>query len=359
MDTDFDSILSKAEIGRWKVKENLITAESELYFDDQAEKMFGIPKGLTPKETYDFWFNNIADDYKQSIKQFVDTALFNNMNFEKQYLWSSPEKGDAYFRFTGVLSEKSEEFATFGGIVTNITILNNTKGISYAETQNLERLTYYLQRQNMELIEILGEVVEFRNMEPKTHIKCVKQLTRLLANYVSKHYPEYGITPGQARLIANASPLHDIGKISISDMVLLKPGRLTKPEYELMKTHPRLGAEMIATIMANDSSSYKQFCSEIALSHHERYDGSGYPDGLVGDEIPISAQIVSLADVYDLLITPRLYKGHYTMNQAYNMIIHGECGAFNPKLLNAFTAIRADFERIVKNTTKIVNEVKP
>lgn len=350
MDTDFDSVLSKAEIGRWKVKENLTTAESELYFDDKAEKMFGVPKGLSPKETYEFWFNNIADDYKDNIKQFVDTALFNNMNFEKQYLWNSPDKDESYFRFTGVLAEKNEKFAIFGGVVTNITVLNNSKGVSFAETKNLERLTYYLQRQNTELVEMLGEVVEFRNMESKTHIKCVKKFSRILADYISRHYPEYGVTPGQARLIANASPLHDIGKIAISDMVLLKPGRLTSHEYDLIKTHSQLGAELIDTIMCNDSSSYKQFCREIALSHHERYDGSGYPDGLMGDEIPISAQIVALADVYDSLITPRLYKDNYTMNQAYNMIIRGECGAFNPKLIKAFTAVRADFEKIAKNS---------
>lgn len=348
MDADFDSVLSKADIGRWKVKENLIAAESELYLDEKARKMFGVPYGLTPKETYDFWFDNISEEYKYGIKQFVSEALFNNMSFEKQYLWNSPDKGESYFRFTGVIAEKNDEYAVFGGIVTNITKLNNSRSVSFAETQNLERLTYYLKKQNTDLLEMLGEVVEFRNMESKTHVKCVKKFTRILADYVSKNYPEYGITAGQARLIANASPLHDIGKIAISDMVLLKPGRLTGYEFELMKTHSKLGGEIIDTVMNDDSSSYKQFCSEIAVSHHERFDGSGYPNGLKGDEIPISAQIVGMADVYDSLITPRLYKDKYTTNQAYNMIIRGECGEFNPKLIVALTEVRADFEKVAK-----------
>jgi putative two-component system response regulator len=171
--------------------------------------------------------------------------------------------------------------------------------------------------------------------------------TEILAKYVADHYPEYGLTRRMAKLISDASPVHDIGKIGISDMVLLKPGRLTSAEFEMMKSHSEIGYEVIQSLIAFEGR-YRCFCGEIALYHHERYDGKGYPKGLVGDEIPISAQIVSIADVYDTLITRRVYKKAYSVNQAYNMIMHGECGEFNPKLLAALSAVRDDFEAVAK-----------
>jgi putative two-component system response regulator len=171
--------------------------------------------------------------------------------------------------------------------------------------------------------------------------------TEILAKYVADHYPEYGLTRRMAKLISDASPVHDIGKIGISEMVLLKPGRLTSAEFEMMKSHSEIGYEVIQSLIVFEGR-YRSFCGEIALYHHERYDGKGYPKGLVGDEIPISAQIVSIADVYDTLITRRVYKKAYSVNQAYNMIMHGECGEFNPKLLAALSAVRGDFEAVAK-----------
>ena len=345
---DFDSVLSAVKNGLWKVRENLITGEAQMYLDKNARRIFRMPQGLSPAEVYKHWFKNVSDEYKFVIKNLVNNSELDGVTFEKQYVWNVPAEGEIFIRFSGSIIEKEEGQVLYGGVLADITSINNTNGLSYAESKSVERLTYYLHTQNAGLIETLGEIVEFRNMEPGTHIKCVKVLTQILANYISENYPEYGLTPNQARLIANASPLHDVGKIAISDMVLLKPGRLTRQEFDLMKTHSELGLEIIDSLMSLEEGTYKQYCREIALSHHERYDGRGYPYGLVGDEIPISAQIVALADSYDSLITPRIYKEAFTTRQAYNMIKQGECGEFNPKLLVALEAVRGEFEEVAR-----------
>lgn len=345
---DFDSVLSAANTGCWKVRESLVAEEAEMYLDKAARKLFRVPDGLIPKEVYKYWYKNVNDDYKFIIKNFTDGTELEGVNFEKQYVWNVPAEGEIFIRFSGSIIAKEEHAIVYGGILTDITSVNNTNGLSYSESKSVERLTYYLHSQNAGLIETLGEIVEFRNMEPGTHIRCVKVLTQILANYISNNYPEYGITANQARLIANASPLHDIGKIAISDMVLLKPGRLTKQEFDLMKTHSELGLEIINSLLTLEEGSYKQYCREIAMSHHERYDGNGYPQGLKGDEIPISAQIVGLADVYDSLVTPRIYKEAFSTKQAYNMIMRGECGEFNPKLLVALESVRTEFEEAAR-----------
>ncbi len=345
---DFSSVLRASNTGCWKVIESLTTRESEMYLDKVASELFKVPVGLTPKEVYEYWYKNVNDEYKKSINNFIENLELEGVNFEKQYIWNVPVSGEVLIRFSGSILKKEENTVVYGGILTNITSVNNTNGLAYSESKSVERLTYYLHSQNAGLIEALGEVVEFRNMEPGTHIHCVKLLTQILANYIARNYPEYGITANQARLITNAAPLHDIGKIAISDMVLLKPGRLTRQEFELMKTHSELGLEIINSLSALEEGSYKQYCREIALSHHERYDGRGYPQGLVGDEIPIAAQIVSLADVYDSLTTPRVYKEGFTTKQAYNMIMQGECGEFNPKLLVAFEAVKDEFEAVAE-----------
>lgn len=150
---------------------------------------------------------------------------------------------------------------------------------------------------NYRIIDTLGTVVEFRNLETSKHILRVREFTRTLCKYVQECYPEYGLDNTTVENISYASAMHDIGKIAIPDRILLKPGRLTPEEFEVMKTHTVHGSEIIDSVTAVEDTVYMNYCREITRSHHERYDGKGYPDGLVGDEIPISAQIVSIADV--------------------------------------------------------------
>ncbi|MEG2295942.1 MAG: HD domain-containing phosphohydrolase, partial [Oscillospiraceae bacterium] len=141
---------------------------------------------------------------------------------------------------------------------------------------------------------------------------------------------------------------HDIGKIGIKDSILLKPGRLTPEEFEIMKTHTTIGCTMIDRLHEIDDIDYIETCYEICRHHHERFDGSGYPDQLVGDAIPLSAQVVSIADAYDALVTKRVYKPAFSHDTAMDMIISGKCGVFSPNMLGYLSKISSRFEEISK-----------
>lgn len=205
-----------------------------------------------------------------------------------------------------------------------------------------------LKETNERIIEILGTVVECRNLESGEHVKRVKGFTKVLAYQIMKDYPEYGLDEDTVEMIAAASALHDVGKIAIPDEVLLKPGRFTDEEFELMKTHTIKGCELLDQIEGIWEDDYQKTSYEICRHHHERYDGRGYPDKLVGEDIPISAQIVSVADVYDALVCERVYKAAYPKDQAFQMILNGECGTFSPKLMDAFKKVREEFEKMVE-----------
>ncbi len=201
-----------------------------------------------------------------------------------------------------------------------------------------------LNRRNEGLVEILGTVVEYRNMESGEHINRVKGFTEILAYQLMEDYPVYGLTKEKIKMIVTASALHDIGKIAIPDSILLKPGRLTPSEFEYMKSHTIRGGEFLQNIKGIWDAEIQNLAYEICRHHHERYDGKGYPDGLVGDDIPIAAQIVSIADVYDALVSERVYKSAYSKEEAFHMIIKGECGVFSPRLLECFRHVRDKFE---------------
>ena len=204
-------------------------------------------------------------------------------------------------------------------------------------------------RQNNEfMIDALSSVVEFRSLETGEHIRRIKYFTRILSKYLMKYFPKYGLTPAMVDEIARASALHDIGKIGIPDAILLKPGRLTPEEYEIMKTHTTIGCDILEKFHENQTEDFYRYCYEICRYHHERWDGNGYPDHLVGDEIPISAQIVAVADVYDALVSPRVYKSVYANNEAFDMIMNGECGQFSPDIMECFGLAKEDFFNIVE-----------
>lgn len=205
-----------------------------------------------------------------------------------------------------------------------------------------------LRANNEFMIDTLSSIVEFRSAETGDHVRRIKYLTRVLLKYFVKYFPNYGITQEQANEIARASALHDIGKIGIRDSILLKPGKLTEEEFEIMKTHTTIGCDMLKTFANNCSDEFYQYCYDICRHHHERWDGKGYPDHLVGNDIPISAQIVSIVDVYDALVSERVYKSAYSNDIAYEMILNGECGQFSPDILECFTLAKEDFFNIVE-----------
>ncbi len=198
------------------------------------------------------------------------------------------------------------------------------------------------------LIESLSNIVEFRNLESEQHIKRTREFTVCLGTSVMKLYPEYELTGEKIDTIGWASSLHDIGKIVIPDSIILKAGKLSKDEYEVIKSHTTKGAEIIEKVIRIDDEEFCSYAYDIARHHHEKYDGNGYPDSLKGEAISIAAQIVSLVDVYDALTSRRVYKAAYDTDKAFQMIVSGQSGVFSPKLLKAFTEVREEFEAIVK-----------
>ena len=207
----------------------------------------------------------------------------------------------------------------------------------YAKQKRLVQMVaeqvYEKEKVSNTMISILSHIVEFRNNESGLHVVHIRTITELLLRRLRKKTDRYPLTETDISLISTASALHDIGKINIPEQILNKPGRLTKEEFEIVKTHSAVGEHMLRQIPFNQNEPLVKIAREICRWHHERWDGRGYPDGLKGDEIPISAQVVSLADVYDALTSERCYKAAFDHETALNMIVNGECGAFNPLLL--------------------------
>ncbi|MCI9337750.1 MAG: response regulator [Lachnospiraceae bacterium] len=198
------------------------------------------------------------------------------------------------------------------------------------------------------MIDALSTVVESRSAETGDHTKRIKFYTRIMARHLMEHFPRYGLTPALVDAISRASVLHDIGKIGISDTILLKPGRLTAEEFEIMKTHTTIGCDILEKLYKDRTGEFYRYCYEICRHHHERWDGRGYPDHLAGEDIPISAQIVAVADVYDALVSPRVYKSSFSNDKAFEMIMNGECGQFSPDILECFKLAREDFFNIME-----------
>lgn len=203
----------------------------------------------------------------------------------------------------------------------------------------VEEQIYEKEKNNSMMINILGHIVEFRNGESGPHVHHVQTMTRLLLQCLMKKTNSYNLTDEDVLIISTASALHDIGKIMIDEKILNKPGKLTKEEFEIMKTHSMLGASILKELPTYQKKTLVSVAYEICRWHHERYDGKGYPDGLKGEEIPISAQVVALADVYDALTSERCYKKAFSKEKAMEMILDGQCGAFNPLLLECLKDI--------------------
>ncbi len=195
------------------------------------------------------------------------------------------------------------------------------------------------------LVGVLSQIVEFRNGESGSHVRHIRIITETLLHRLMELTSRYDLTPEQQDNIPLASALHDIGKIGIDEAILNKPGRLTPEEFAVIKTHSMLGAEMLQKTESFADQPLLQTAHEIARWHHERWDGKGYPDGLRGDDIPISAQLVSMADVYDALTSERCYKKAFPHETAVQMITNGECGAFNPLLLQCLLDVQGELKQ--------------
>lgn len=239
----------------------------------------------------------------------------------------------------------------------------------YAKQKRLTRLVtdqvYEKEHNGVLMISILSHVVEFRNSESGQHVLHIRTLTDLLLHQLVQKTDRYQLGESDISLISTASALHDIGKIMIPEEILNKPGRLTEEEYAAIKTHTTEGARILKGLAIGQDEPLVKVAHAICRWHHERWDGGGYPDRLKGDEIPIAAQVVALADVYDALTSERCYKQSYSHEKAVDMILHGECGSFNPLLMECLKESsellrtelqRSEYDRGFRHETRRLSE---
>ena len=232
----------------------------------------------------------------------------------------------------------------------------------YAKQRRLIALitnqVYEKEKNNRMMVGILSQIVELSNGESGSHVLNINMFTGMLLESLVQHTDKYDLSWSERLLITTASALHDIGKIGIDDKILNKPGRLTDEEFKIMQNHTIIGASILENMGSYQDEELMKVAYQICRWHHERYDGKGYPDGLKGDEIPISAQVVSLADVYDALVSERVYKKAYSHEKAIEMITNGECGCFNPILLECLLDIQDRIKRKMKTGTPEDNPFK-
>ena len=254
----------------------------------------------------------------------------------------SSEGSESYIRRAYELGASDYISRPFDTKVVYQRVINMIK--LYAKQRRLIHLVtdqiYEKEKNNRMMTGILSQIVEFRNGESGLHVLHINILTQLLLEKLMRKSENYDLSWSQQHMIATASALHDIGKIGIDEKILNKPEKLTKEEFEAMKQHTIIGARMLDRLEMYHDEEMMKYAYEICRWHHERYDGKGYPDGLKGEEIPISAQVVSLADVYDALVSDRVYKKAYSHEKAMEMILNGECGMFNPLLLECLVEIQ-------------------
>lgn|GEM_PF-3180397 len=283
---------------------------------------------------------NIHPDDSEEIVEYLSRLS----NTASQCPRDRKEVGDVYTTFERRIKRNEEyrwnkikvfPFYSLDGKTTDYVIT-----ISDVDHKVQVRKQLEIRQANHQIIEVLSSVVESRDLDSGNHIKRIKEITREILLTIMEYHPKYGLDNSTIEVIVAASAMHDIGKISIPDTILLKPGKLTSQEFKLMKEHTIKGCDIINNTSAIQDKEYYQYCYDICRHHHERYDGNGYPDGLKEDEISIAAQVVSMADIYDALISKRCYKDAYEEERVYEMIMNGECGVFNPILLQCLKILR-------------------
>lgn len=264
---------------------------------------------------------------------------------------------------------ENEEYAFVLGVAdvvlkpyTKLSILRRVQMLVdlYLHQWHLEKLVENqsdtIRAANQTMLDTLSSIIEHRSTESGNHVLRIRRFTKILLEAIAGSYPEYELDATTIDIITSAAALHDIGKISIPDHILNKPGKLTPEEFEIMKSHTTIGGELVQELKGLGDTNYLRYIYNIARYHHERWDGRGYPEGLVGDQIPICAQVVGLTDAFDALTTERVYKPAYPYDSAVNMILNGECGTFSPKLLECFKRTR---EQMVELAHKYADGYSP
>ena len=296
-------------------------------------EMLRVDTGLTVKEHLERFETTIAPEYREAVISTCRSFIAK----------SNPGDAISYgYKTVGTEVSESGWFVTTlrammdgdGDKILMIFITDNTDKVKQRDMLEEKRRSDLM---NNFIVNVLSSAVEFRSLETGDHVNRVIDLTRVMLNEYVLRNTDCRLTEEDIHKISGAAALHDVGKIAIADSILLKNGKLTPEEYEEMKKHTVYGCKILERFENKNDTFYK-YCYDICRHHHERYDGRGYPDGLKGDEIPLWAQIVSIIDVYDALISVRTYKPAYTPAQAVKMINEGECGTFSPKVLECFNS---------------------
>ena len=256
---------------------------------------------------------------------------------------------------TDYISRPFETVVVHRRVINTLMLFEKQKRL----VQMVAEQVYEKEKTSDTMIGILSHIVEFRNGESGLHVVHIRSMTELLCRHLVKKTDQYPMTQEDIVLYGTASALHDIGKISIPESILNKPGRLTEEEFEIIKTHSAVGAEMLKGIAETRKDPLIMIAHDICRWHHERWDGRGYPDGLKGEEIPICAQIVALADVYDALTSERCYKKAFSHEKAVEMILNGECGAFNPLLMECLTEVSEQLKEEMRGSGNSVWTEEP
>lgn len=281
----------------------------------------------------------------------LDMMVHNRWIEDIPVIMISSEDSEPYIRRAYELGVSDYINRPFDAKVVYQRVYNTIK--LYAKQRKLVTLVtdqiYEKEKNNQMMISILSQIVEFRNGESGLHVLHINILSELLLERLVQKTDKYQISAQRRSLITTASALHDIGKIGIDDKILNKPGRLTPEEFDEMKKHTIIGESILKNVGIYQNEELVQLAMQICRWHHERYDGRGYPDGLKGEEIPIEVQVVSIADVYDALVSERVYKKAYSHKKAVEMILNGECGQFNSLLLECLQDIQDRIDEEFQN----------
>ena len=213
-----------------------------------------------------------------------------------------------------------------------------------------------LVRTKEKILETMANIIEYRDLESGHHVKRTSELTKILIDYLYVNDVDRMISIADQDIIIKAVPLHDIGKISIPDSILLKPGPLTPEEFAIIKTHSAIGSEIVKSMLDEDDEQYLTYCYDICRHHHERWDGKGYPDGISGDGIPLSARILAVVDVYDALVSARCYKPPFSHEKAIEIIKNGSGTQFDPAIVDALLNVSMQFKEVAMHNQEPLRE---
>lgn len=350
----------------------LIVDDSEMnrsILNDMLEKEFEIleaENGVQAVELLEELSSQLAlvllDIVMPKMDGFGVLAVMNKHRWieEVPVIMMSAEDTPSYIERAYALGVMDYISRPFDALIVHRRVINTI--MLYAKQKKLLEMVadqiYEKEKSNRLMIAILSHIVEFRNGESGRHVLAIHAITELLLEHLIQKTDQYQLTASDIALICTASALHDIGKIAIPEEILNKPGKLTKQEFETVKTHCMIGASMLEALILEQDEPLIKTAYEICRWHHERYDGKGYPDGLEGDAIPISAQMVALADVYDALTSERAYKRAIPHQKAIQMIVNGECGCFNPLLLECLMEIENRIQTEMEENMPVHNMKK-